>query len=143
MSANSRMTIAAHVLAWMWLNESRGGEVSTSERIADSVNTNPVVIRRLLGDLRRAGIVESRRGAGAGWTLARAPESVTLLDVYEAVTPGPLFAMHRAEPNQRCPVGFGIRPVMQGVYDGVEDALRAELARTTLTGVLRGILAAR
>ncbi|MFE7127654.1 Rrf2 family transcriptional regulator [Streptomyces sp. NPDC057617] len=140
MSANSRLTIAAHALAWMELNKRQGHEIATSEQIAESVNTNPVVIRRLLAELRRAGLVESRRGAGAGWMLARELESITLLDVYEAVEPGTLFAMHRATPNQECPVGFGIRPTMQGIYAGIEETVRGELARTTVAGVLRGVL---
>ncbi|MFE1962506.1 Rrf2 family transcriptional regulator [Streptomyces sp. NPDC059479] len=144
MSANSRLTIAAHALAWMELNSKRyGREITTSEQIAGSVNTNPVVIRRLLAELRKAGLVESRRGAGAGWTLARELESITLLDVYEAVEPGALFALHRATPNQECPVGFGIRPTMQGIYAGIEETVRTELARTTVADVLRGVLAAR
>lgn len=143
MSANSRLTIAAHTLTWMELNKREGHEVATSEQIAGSVNTNPVVIRRLLAELRKAGLVESRRGAGAGWTLTRELESITLLDVYEAVEPSALFAMHRATPNQECPVGFGIRPAMQSIYDGIEDTVRGELARTTLADVLRGVLAAR
>ncbi|MEV4459162.1 Rrf2 family transcriptional regulator [Microbispora sp. NPDC049633] len=142
MSANSRLTIAAHALAWIGLYQRQGHEVATSEQIAASASTNPVVIRRLLGDLRRAGLVESRRGVGAGWSLARDLESITLLGVYEAVEPGPLFALHRATPDPGCVVGYGIQPAMQRVYDGVEEALRRELARVTLEDVLRDVLAA-
>ncbi|MBM0201710.1 Rrf2 family transcriptional regulator [Micromonospora sp. NPDC051227] len=142
MSANSRLTIAAHALAWISLYQRRGNPVATSEQIATSANTNPVVIRRLLGELRRAGLVDSRRGAGAGWSITRELESITLLDVYEAVEPGPLFAMHRATPDQECVVGYGIQPAMQGIYGGIEETLRRELARVTLEDVLRDILAA-
>lgn len=136
MAANSRLTIAAHALAWMGLNERMGGEVATSDQIANSVNTNPVVIRRLLGDLREAGLVESRRGAGAGWSLTRAAESISLADVYDAIEGGPLFALHPATPNQKCPVGHGIRAVLTPVYDGAEEALRVQLARTSVADVL-------
>jgi Rrf2 family protein len=137
MGANSRLTIAAHTLAWMGLNERTGGEVATSEQIATSVNTNPVVIRRLLGELRAAGLVESRRGAGAGWRLTRLPESISLADVYAAVDDGPLFALHHATPSQKCPVGKGIRSVLTPVYDEAEEALRSQLARTSVADVLR------
>jgi DNA-binding IscR family transcriptional regulator len=113
------------------------------EQIAGSVNTSPVVIRSLLGELREAGLAGSRRGAGAGWTLTRELESITLLDAGEAVEPSAtLFAMHRATPDQECPVGFGIGPAMRSIYDGIEGTIRDELARVTLAGVLRDVLAA-
>ncbi|MEU7829534.1 Rrf2 family transcriptional regulator [Nonomuraea sp. NPDC049129] len=140
MGANSRLTIAVHALTWMEVHRRQGNEISTSEQIAGSVNTNPVVIRRLLGELQKAGLVESRRGAGAGWTLTRELESITLLDVYRAVEPGVLFAMHRSTPNLECPVGVGIQPAMQEIYDHIEETLRAELARTTLVEVMREVL---
>jgi Rrf2 family protein len=135
-AANSRVTIAVHALAWLALAERRGQRVLTSEQVAASVNTNPVVIRRSLGDLRRAGLVAVRHGAGAGWSLARAPEDITLLDVYEAVEPAPLFGMHHTEPNLECPVGRGIRPALDRVYGEVERVVRSSLARTSIAEVL-------
>ncbi|WP_433351521.1 Rrf2 family transcriptional regulator [Microtetraspora malaysiensis] len=140
MAGNSRLTIATHVLTWMALARRRGQDLLTSEQVAASVNTNPVIIRRSLGDLRRAGLVEVRRGAGAGWTLARSPEEITLLDVYNAVEQQPLFAMHHTEPNLECPVGKGIRPALGHVYDGVEQALCHELRRTSIADVLKRTL---
>ncbi|GLW66417.1 Rrf2 family transcriptional regulator [Actinomadura rubrobrunea] len=139
-SANSRLTIAVHALTWIGLYRRRGHEVATSEQIASSVNTNPVVIRRLLAAVSKAGLVASRRGAGAGWMLARDLSEITLLDVYQAIDPGPIFALHRTTPNQECVVGHGIGPVLTAVYDDVEDALRSELAKTTLEDVLRDVL---
>ncbi|MEU2071588.1 transcriptional regulator, partial [Streptomyces anulatus] len=63
-------------------------------------------------------------------------------DVYEAVEPGPLFAMHRTTPDQECVVGYGIQPTMRSIYEGIEGTLRRELARVTLENVLRDVLAA-
>jgi DNA-binding IscR family transcriptional regulator len=85
--------------------------------------------------------VESRRGAGAGWSLARELGSMTLLDVYEAVEPGPLFAMHRTTPARECVVGHGIQPAMRSIYQDIEKTLRHELARVTLENVLQDVLA--
>src|SRR5438132_3114866 len=109
-AANSRMTVAVHALAWMALAQRQGHAVLTSDQVAASVNTNPVIIRRSLGDLRRAGLVIVRHGTGAGWSLARTPAEISLLDVYDAVERDPLFGMHRTEPNLECAVGGGIRP---------------------------------
>ncbi|MEO3860647.1 Rrf2 family transcriptional regulator [Acrocarpospora sp. B8E8] len=143
MAANSRLTIAAHALAWLALAQRRGQEILTSEQVAASVNTNPVIIRRSLGDLRRAGLVNVRHGAGAGWSLARAPESITLLEVYDAVEQEPPFGMHRTEPNLECPVGRGIRPALGEIYDRVERAVRQGLAATSIADVLRETLRVR
>jgi Rrf2 family protein len=141
MSANSRLTIAAHALAWIGLYQRQGHEVATSEQIATSANTNPVVIRRLLGELRQAGLVEARRGVGAGWSLTRELKSMTLLDVYDAIEPGPLFALHRASPDEGCVIGHGIQPALQDIYTGIECTVRNELAKTTLEDVLQAVLA--
>jgi len=141
MSANSRLTIAAHALAWIGLYQRQGHPVATSEQIAGSANTNPVVIRRLLGELRAAGLVDSRRGVGAGWTLTRELAAITLLDVYDAIEPGPLFALHRAEPDAGCMVGRGIQPALHDIYAGIECTVRQELAKTTLEDVLQAVLA--
>lgn len=140
MAANSRLTIAAHALAWLALARRRGQEVLTSEQVAASVNTNPVILRRSLGDLRRAGLVTVRHGAGAGWSLAREPEAISLLEVYDAVDAQPPFGLHHTEPNQECPVGKGIRPALSGVYGRVEQAVRQELAQTSIADVLRETL---
>lgn len=140
MAANSRLTIAVHALAWMALAQQRGQALLTSDQVAASVNTNPVIIRRSLGDLRRAGLVDVRHGAGAGWSLARAPEEISLLNVYDAVQQEPLFGLHRTEPNLECPVGRGIRPTLGGVYSGIEQTLRRELERRSIAEVLRQTL---
>lgn len=140
MAANSRLTIAVHALAWLALAARRGTERLTSEQVAASVNTNPVILRRSLGDLNRAGLVRVRRGAGAGWSLARPPAEITLLDVYAAVSPDPLFALHHSEPNLACPVGHGIRPALTAVYGAVEADLGRSLARTSIADVLEETL---
>ena len=141
MAANSRLTIAAHALTWMALSQRRGQQLMTSDQVAASININPVIVRRSLGDLHRAGLVAVRRGAGAGWSLARPPEEISMLAVYEAVESRQLFAMHRTDPNQACPVGRGIRPALGHVYEGAEAALRRQLAQTSIADLLRQTLA--
>ena len=143
-AANARMTIAVHALTWLALAQQRGREVLTSDEVAASVNTNPVILRRSLGDLRRAGLVSVRHGTGAGWTLAREPGRITLCDVYDAISgEDPVFAMHHTEPNLECPVGRGIRPALGPVYDGITAAMRGEMARTSIADLLTTSLEVR
>ena len=137
MSVNSRMTVAIHVLSYLGLAARRRLDpMVTSDEIAASVNTNPVVIRRLLGQLQKGGMVTSHRGANAGWTLARSTDAITLLDVHRAVEQGPLFGLHASTPNPKCPIGRGIQPALRRVYRELEERLRRQLAETTVEQVL-------
>jgi Rrf2 family protein len=136
MSANSRLTIATHALAWIASHERLGGQWTTSEQLAGSVKTNPVVIRRLMSGLVKAGVLESGRGPGAGWRLTRPPEQITLAEVASAVGPEPTFAMHRNEPSTICPIAQGIRPALAPIYARVDAAVQRELESTTLAEVL-------
>src|SRR6266568_1245529 len=92
MSANSRLSLAVHTLTWMAKFKDEY-EYATSERMARSVNTNPVILRGLLGMMEKQHLVCVQRGSNAGWKLARTPEEITLLDVYRAVKPHSLFAL--------------------------------------------------
>ncbi|GHO47324.1 Rrf2 family transcriptional regulator [Ktedonospora formicarum] len=139
MSANSRFTIALHILSWMTL-AARQREIVTSEQIAASVNTNPVFIRRILGLLEKAHLVIVQHGTGAGWKLARTPEAISLLDVYQAVEQSPLFELHHSQPNQTCPVGKGIQPALTRFYEDGERALKQQFAQATVADVLRETL---
>jgi Rrf2 family protein len=140
MTGNSRYTIALHVLTWMALVARRGRDLVTSEQIAGSVNTNPVFLRRVLGPLREAGLVSSRRGSGAGWRLGRPAAEITLAQVYRAMADEPLFPMHHGEPSQDCPVGHGIRPALAPLYRAAEDALARQLAATSIEDLLADTL---
>ncbi len=135
MSANSRMTVAVHILTYIVFASRKRPDPVTSGQIAESVRTNPVVIRRLLGRLRKGGLVRSQRGANAGWTLTRSPKAITLLDVHNAVHNDPLFGLHASPPNPQCPIGRGLPSTLRKVYGTLEDELRRQLARTSVDEV--------
>jgi Rrf2 family protein len=130
---NSRFAVATHVLTLLASSE---GEPLTSEYMASSVNTNPVVIRRVLGRLRDANLVRSHPGPGGGWQLARPARGITLRDVYRAVEGEGLFAMHASEPSPRCPVGASIREILIGRFDDAQLAMEAALQRTRISDLL-------
>jgi Rrf2 family protein len=136
MNVSTRFTIALHILT---LLASMRDEAITSEFIAGSVNTNPVVIRRLLGLLRRARFVSSQSGKGGGWLLTRDPEAISLLAVRRAVNEGSPFTMHNQPPNPACPVGRHIQTSLSGVYGKVEQVMDAELAKTSVQDLVDSV----
>ncbi len=138
MSCNSRFAVAIHILGVLAYHQP---ERLTSEVIACSVTTNPVVIRRVLGDLRRAGLVVSQTGSGGGWQLRRGAEVITLLDAYEAVREGALLQIHKQQPNPACTFGFGVRQALSGIFEEAEAVLESKLAHTTIADVLARVRA--
>jgi Rrf2 family protein len=135
---SSKLSVGIHMMTIFAL---KPGEALTSEFIACSVNTNPVVIRRLLGSLRSAGLVDSKTGVGGGWSLLVAPARITLLDILRAVEPqNDIFALHRSEPNPECPCGLHIQGVLTEVYDKVQDGMTRQLAGITLECIAEKIM---
>jgi Rrf2 family protein len=134
MSTSSRFAVAVHALALM---AKAGAEPVKSEGVAASVNTNPVVIRRLLCELAHADLVVSQKGATGGTRLARKPEEITLLDVYRAVEGKDVFRLQRHRPSANCPVGAGVEAVLHGVLDEVNGAVEDVLATRTMGDVLQ------
>jgi Rrf2 family protein len=126
---NSRFAVAVHVLTLMaWSDD----EPLKSEQVAESVNTNPVVIRRMLCELAQAKLVVSQTGALGGSKLARRPGSITLLDVYRALEFRGVFSLHRQPPSRRCPVGVNIETVLGNVLENVDSAVEQVLADITI-----------
>jgi Rrf2 family protein len=134
---NSRFTVAVHVLTLLAMEREIDCKAAlTSERASGSVNTNPVVVRRIMGSLRKAGIVRSQPGPSGGWFLQRDPGAISLRDVYCAMEDEQLFSMHHHEPNHACPVGRNIQHALDGVFREAESAMEARLAESTIADLV-------
>jgi Rrf2 family protein len=133
MRTSCRFAMAVHVLAVLAYKE---GDRATSALLAGSVNTNPVIIRRLLLALQRARLVETCKGAGSGSRLSRSPRRIDLAEVYRAVENAEPFASPSRKPNAACPVGKCIRETLDRVFASAQDALERDLKRTTLADVM-------
>ena len=136
MAANSQFSMAVHILTMLARSE---GENVKSECLAGSVNTNAVVIRRILSQLGQANLVVSQTGASGGARLARDPNEIRLADVYHAVACGEVFALHPKGPNKDCPVGRNIESVLCNLQKAIDKAVDDKLAEYTLGNVLEKI----
>ena len=130
--------MAVHVLAVLAYKE---GDRVTSAFLAGSVNTNPVIVRRLLLALQRAKLVETCKGAGSGSRLSRSPGRINLAEVYRAVEDVESFAKPSQKPNAACPVGNCIRETLDKVFASAQDALERDLEKTTLAGIIGAVKA--
>ena len=136
MQISSRFTLAIHIFACI---DTFGDEYKvTSDFLAESTNVNPVIIRKILGQLKKAGLINVARGTG-GTTVAKLLSEITFLDVYHAVEcieNGDLFHFHE-NPNTNCPVGRNIHHILDDKLLRVQNAMEKELASITLADVKR------
>lgn len=136
MQISSRFTLAIHIFACI---DTFGNEYKvTSDFLAGSTNVNPVIIRKILGQLKGAGLIKVARGTG-GTTAAKPLDEITFLDVYHAVECAPngkLFHFHE-NPSLDCPVGRNIHHILDDKILRVQNALEKELASITLADVKR------
>lgn len=138
MQISSRFTIALHVFAC--IDTFQDSHKLTSEFIAKSVNVNPVVIRRILQQLKAAGLVTVARGTG-GCKVAKPLERITFWDVYnavECVESGELFHFHD-NPNQNCPVGKNIHYVLDDKLKRIQGAMEREMKNITIADIIVNI----
>lgn len=136
MAANSRFAVAVHTAAVLAVHKD---EYVTSDQIASSVNTNPVVVRRIVSALTKAGIVESHTGKSGGSRLARKPNQISLLEIYQAVEKQGLFALHRRPENKKCAVSCCMKEILSRVFDTAEKSVEASFGRMSLADVVRPI----
>lgn len=132
MAANTNFAVAVHALSVLAYRN----ELTKSEQIAASINTNPVVVRRILGHLTRGGLVRSVPGKNGGFELARPGKKIRLDEVMLAVHEGTSFRIHDNVENPVCPVSCGMKGVLGDVQRRVDAAIEKELAKMSLADVV-------
>lgn len=131
MQISSRFTIAVHIFAC--IDFFKNDYKITSDFLATSTNVNPVIIRKILSQLKNAGLINVARGTG-GTSIAKDLKDITLLDIYRAVEcieNGKLFHFHE-NPNTKCPVGRNIHNVLDEKLEKIQTAMEKELNGITL-----------
>lgn len=132
----TRFSVALHIL--LLIADDSDGD-STSARLAWSIGTNPVVVRRIAGQLSRAGLISVQRGPG-GASLSRPATQITLRDVWRAIHPEKekLVGIHK-RTNAECTIGRMVPELLSKRFDEAEAALMADFNRTTLAELASGL----
>ena len=126
---NQQFTFAVHIMTCLAF----AGGVLDSQRLARSVNTNPVVVRRLLLALRRANLIETLAGRHGGARLSKLPSRISLLEIYDAVEPRPIIAVNERRASRYCAVSCSMKRIMTRVAADAEKAMRKDLRRIRLS----------
>ncbi len=137
MGNNSKFTIAVHILTML---ASAKDASMKSDCVAQSINTNPVVVRRIWANLVKAGLIVSRTGSGGGARLTREASEITLLDIYRSVETGCLFPVQPNLPNQHCQIGKNIQGVLEEVIQGAQQKMEAALVEVTIADILQSVM---
>jgi Rrf2 family protein len=137
MLTSSRFVVAIHALIVLARNTGKGPVCSSV--IAESVHTNPVVIRRLMGDLEKAALVSSVVGRSGGFDLKRTADGITLADIYAAVEDQNVFKMHKPDEESACPVAKQLGKVLAPSLKAAEHAMASALEKITLREVASAI----
>jgi Rrf2 family protein len=136
MAANSRLASAVHIMSFV---AHAGDAGTTSEAIARSLRTNPVVVRKILKLLEREGLVALRQGRHGGVTLRQPPSGISLGQIYKAVeNESGVFAL-RSQVHERCVVACAMKRRLGPIFNGANDAVEHALSKTSLAELTRGI----
>lgn len=138
MQISSRFTVALHIFTAV--DVFKDDYKVTSDFLAGSIGTNPVIIRKLLSQLKNAGLITVARGTG-GITLTRDLSEISFYDVYQAIEPlegGDLFRFHEA-PNPQCPVGRNIHALLDDKLHNIQAAMEKEMKKYTLQDLREGM----
>ena len=132
---STKLTVSIHILCVVGLNKQ---PAVTSDTIASSIQTNPALVRRLMGGLKAAGLVKAQTKLGVTG-LGRPANQISMLDIFKAVEKEQhLFNIH-ANTNERCPVGANIERVMGRIRDTIQADFEKELDSVPLSDILDSI----
>jgi DNA-binding IscR family transcriptional regulator len=137
MQVSSKFTIAVHTL--LCIKKFSSEYKVTSDFIAGSVGVNPVIIRRTLQALKRAGMIKVTTGTG-GAEIAADPAVITLYDIYIASGSADVSVFHfHEQPNPKCPVGKNIHKVLDSHLNDAQKAFENNLKKVKLSDLIHDL----
>ena len=138
MQISSRFTVALHIFTCV--ETFKDDYKVTSDFLASSIGTNPVIIRKILTQLQGAGLIKVLRGTG-GIEVTRDLSEISFFDVYQAIEPvedGDLFRFHE-NPSPLCPVGRNIHTLLDDKLSSIQNAMETEMKKYTLDDLRSGM----
>lgn len=132
MKRDSRLSSVLHAL----LHMAGHGEPMTSEKLAHCMGTNPVVVRRTMGLLRKAGIVTSARGHSGGWRICADLGTITLRDLHHVLGEPAIFAIGNRNAEPDCLVEQAVNAALDGAFRETEALLLERFASVTLADLM-------
>lgn len=133
---NQQFATAVHILTALACQK----DLMSSDSLATSVNTNPVVIRRLLSLLTKNKLVITSRGKSGGVKLAKDPAQINLRDVYLAVAPSEVIAPRNKSPYKECAVSCAMHSIMTNIAEGTQKVTLKYLESHKLSDLSKKIL---
>lgn len=135
MAANSRFAMATHIMTSLAVKQ----EKISSTYLASSLNTNPVVVRRILGELQKAGLLKTDTGRTGGAMLIKKPNAISLYDVYAAIDDGDLFAYNPNDPNKECMLSCKMKSVLSPIFASACEAIASKLKKIKLSDLVKDL----
>jgi Rrf2 family protein len=132
---NTKFAVASHILTYLAFGN---GSAASSERIAEHLHTNPVVVRRLVSLLREAGLVTTKMGAGGGALLSRCPTTITLRDVYDAIEgeEADLFALTSAQKSGCGKMMASVQTALENACNAAEETMKRTIASVSIADIV-------
>lgn len=132
---DQRFSTSVHIMTALAFGKCEHGKLMTSEELAQSVRTNPTVVRRLVAKLVEAKLLKAYKGKAGGIELARCPDEITLKDIYIASSGKALIQTRTKAPKKHCPVSCSMGALMSAVIEGVERNSMKYLASISLASL--------
>src|SRR5437868_6803778 len=136
MAVNTQFSIAVHIMAGL---ACRCEQETTSSELAQSVNTSPSFVRRVLAKLSKAGLVETTTGKTGACRLARDAKDVSLLNIYQAVDAPKAFSIHHYTEQKACYVSCHIKAALDKALNKTQKAMEASLAEISLAQIVSDV----
>ena len=135
MAANTNLAVAIHAMTVLGYTK----DLATSEFIANSVNANPVIVRKILAKLVKAGLVHSEAGKKGGFMLRKPADKISLLDISNALEAISVFALHQYPETRPCPVSCNIKKVLTGVFEAIDHNVEKSLKKVKLSDIVQAM----